>query len=249
MSLRTTIFSAFTALMLPLAAHAGAGDDLLARVEKSMSNFKDQTIRFQVLNLKPGASSPQSMEFQTKVKGAKSFTEFLAPGDLKGTRVLAMSPTEMYIYLPEFQKIRRVASSTTEQGFMGTVLTQQDMAPPAYAALFTASLDSEDTKSATLTLIARPGLDVTYKMVRMTVDKSMYVPTKLEYYNAAGEVVRTETRTGYKCNASGYCMFASMKMVDHARNGAWTELKPVEVKVDVGLADDIFTQRTLQFGN
>jgi hypothetical protein len=245
----TTLRAAATlaALSFSSTAFAGAGEDLLARVELAMGNFSDQTITFQVLNLKPGTTAPQSLEFITRVKGKKSLTEFLAPGDLKGTRVLSLSPTELYVYLPEFQKIRRVTSSSTEQGFMGTVLTQQDMAPPAYSALFTVAGYEDAGSSAVLTLKAKEGMDVTFKTLKMTVDKAMAVPTKIDYLSSSGTLVRTETRQNYKCTGS-YCLFGVMMMVDHARGGAWTQLRPASVQLNQGLSDEIFTQRTLQYG-
>lgn len=237
----------FVSLLAVPSAFAGAGEDLLAKMEKALANFQDQTITFSVLNLKPGQSTPQSMEFITRVKGKKSYTEFLAPGDIKGTRVLALSPTEMYVYLPEFQKIRRVASSTTEQGFMGTVLTQQDMAPPQYSTLFdVAGLEDQGT-TALLTLKAKAGVDVAYKTLKVSVRKDLSVPVKIEYYTDAGVKARTETRDNYGCSA-GYCLFAALTMVDHVRGDAWTQLVPKSVQVNTGLSEDLFTQRTLQYG-
>jgi len=243
--------SALAAIVLAFtsfsSAFAGAGEDLLAKVEYSMSHFTDQVTTFTVMNLKPGQSTPQSMEFVARVKGKKSFTEFLAPGDLKGTRVLALSPTEIYVYLPEFQKIRRVASSTTEQGFMGTVLTQQDMAPPQYGAMFSVAGYEDLGSTAVLTLQAKPGIEIAYKTLKMTVRKDIAVPTKIQYLSTTGAVVREETRDGYQCQ-NGYCMFGTMMMVDHARSGAWTQLRPTNLQVNTGLSDEIFTQRTLQYG-
>lgn len=235
-----------SAFLLSGSAFAGSGDDVLAKVETSLSSYEDQMIRFEVSNLKPGKSSPESMEFVTKVKGKKSYTEFLSPGDIKGTRVLSTSPTEMWVYLPEYNRVRRVASHATEQGFMGTTLTQQDMAPPAYSMMYEANLDSETDGEWLLTLKAKDGVNAAYKTLKMTVDKGKAVPTKIEYLNDKGEVARTETRADYTCEG-GYCLFGSMKMVDHTRN-AWTELRPVEKKINIGLSDDIFTQRTLQIG-
>jgi hypothetical protein len=243
-SLLAAVVLAFTSMS---EAFAGPGEDLLAKVEKALSNFSDQTTTFTVLNLKPGTSTPQSMEFIARVKGKKSFTEFLAPGDLKGTRVLALSPTEIYVYLPEFQKIRRVASSTTEQGFMGTVLTQQDMAPPQYIAMFDVANYEDAGSNVVLTLKAKPGVEVVYKTMKMTVRKDLSVPTRIDYLSESGGLVRTETRDGYQCQ-NGYCMFGTMMMVDHARGGAWTQLRPTSLKVNTGLVDDMFTQRTLQYG-
>ncbi len=241
--------SMLTASLLAVSSHAlaGTGDTVLAKVEASLSNYEDQVITFEVNNLKPGKKEPQTMRFVTKVKGPKSYTEFLAPGDIKGTRVLSMSPTQMYVYLPEFGKVRRVASHATEQGFMGTTLTQQDMAPPAYSQFFDAELASEDDANWTLALTAKDGADVSYKGMRMTVEKARALPLKIEYLNDKGEVARTETRSDYSCE-QGYCMFGTMKMVDHTRGDAWTELKPVELQLNTGLSDDLFTPRTLQLG-
>lgn len=244
--MRTLIAASLALFALASDAHAGAAEDLLAKMEQVMSNFKDSTITFEVINLKPGTSTPQTMGFITRVKGGKSLTEFTAPGDLKGTRVLSLSPTELYVWLPEFQKIRRVTTSTTEQGFMGTVLTQQDMAPPAWSKLFDIAGMEDTGADAVLSLKAKAGVEVSYKQLKVTVRKDLAVPIRIEYLSDAGAVVRTETRDGYSCN-NGYCLFGTMMMTDHAR-GAWTQLKPKAVQLNTGLGDDLFTQRALQFG-
>jgi outer membrane lipoprotein-sorting protein len=233
-------------LLLSSIAFAGDGDEVLAKVEKSLSNFEDQEIKFSVSNLKPGKSKPESMAFTAKVKGPKSYTEFTAPGDIKGTRVLTLSPTQMWVYLPEYGRVRRVASHATEQGFMGTTLTQQDMAPAAYTVLYDAKLLEENDTTWTLELTPKDGVEVAYKRLKMVVEKDKVVPTKIEYYSDKGEVARTETRGDYTCKGD-YCLFGFMKMEDHTR-GAWTELRPVEANTNVGLSDSIFSQRTLQLG-
>ena len=225
----------------------------MSKLVSSMASYEDQDIEFEINNLKPGKKDPETMSFRTLVAGAKSFTEFLAPGDLKGTRVLATSPTQMWVYLPEYGRVRRVASHSLEQGFMGTTLTQQDMAPPAYNEYFDASLDpdtAEDDTHHYLMLNAKDGVDVAYKKMRMAVQKDILMPTKIEYFNEKGEVVRTETRGDYTCDHDGakYCLFGFLKMIDHTRGDAWTELRPIKVKLNTGLDDSKFTPRYLQTG-
>lgn len=244
---RTLLAAGLAGLAVPATALADAkGDEVLAKVESRLSAFEDQQLTFEVANLKPGSKNPQSMSFKTVVKGPNSFTEFLAPGDIKGTRVLSTSPTQMWVYLPEFGKVRRVASHSLEAGFMGTTLTQQDMAPPAYVALFTPTFKAEDESTITLQLDAKDGVDVAYRRMVMTVDKALQVPTTIDYLDESGEVVRRETRKDYTC-ADGYCLFGSMKMEDLTR-GAWTELKPVERQINTGVSDDTFDKRTLMYG-
>lgn len=247
-SLLALVVSSVLALGLADDAVAGPADDVLASVDKALNNFKDQRITFEVSNMKPGASAPQAMKFLTVVKGGKGYTEFLAPGDLKGTRVLSTSSTQMWIWLPEFGKIRKVATHTLAQGFMGTTLSQQDMGTMSYAADYVPTLASEDATAWVLDLVAKDPTTVGFAHLRMTVDKKMRVPMRIDYLGEDGKPTRTQTRSAYTCPKPDYCMFGELKQVDHTRAGAWTSLKPVEVKVDTGVSDDIFTPKILQLG-
>jgi outer membrane lipoprotein-sorting protein len=250
---RSRALLAAAALFLPLTSLAATADEVMAKLERALSSFEDQTIEFTVENRKAGRQSSDSMAFRTLVKGPMSFTEFLAPGDLKGTRVLATSPTQMWVYLPEFGRVRKVASHSLEQGFMGTTLTQQDMAVPAYSTLFNVAVDpakAEDAANWYLVLTAKEGVDVSYRTMKMAVQKDITMPVRIEYLNAEGVVVRTETRGNYTCDQGGvrYCMFGFMRMVDHSRGDAWTELRPSKVQLNTGLDEEMFSQRYLQTG-
>jgi outer membrane lipoprotein-sorting protein len=239
------------ALVLTLStgsALAADGPEVLAMVDKTMNNFHDQTIVFDVLNLRPGTKEPATMKFKAVVKGGKNFTEFIAPGDVKGTRVLTTSATQMWVYLPDFGKIRKVASHALAQGFMGTTLTQQDVGTTSFGTEYVPKLLSEDDTTWTLDLTAKDPKAVGYAHMRMVVDKKMTVPLTIEYLAEDGSVVRTQTRSNYVCPRSDYCMFGQMKMVDHTRGDAWTTLTPVEMRIDTGVSDEIFTPRTLQIG-
>ena len=74
----------------------------------------------------------RTMAMTVLLKGEKRFTEFSAPSDMKGTKVLVLSPSEVYAYLPAFGKVRRVASSASDQGFMGMAFSLDDF-PSRYA--------------------------------------------------------------------------------------------------------------------
>ncbi len=244
MKFKALLAGLLTTVALP--AFAGQGADILAGVDAGAQKIASQVIRFEVLNQKAGTSSPQSIEFVTKVKGTKTFTEFLAPGDLKGTRALTLSPTQMWVYLPEFGKVRRVASHMTEQGFMGTTLTQQDMGVPQYASQYDAAIESETDTEWTVLLTAKAGQELTFPRIRMVVRKDQYLPMRMEYMGSTSdEVLRTEERGEYNCDAS-QCMFSYLRMTDHRRGDAWTEIRPVEVQLNVDIPDEQFTPRALQ---
>lgn len=237
----------FPFIALSASAFAADGASVLTAMDAKMNAYADQKIVFEVANLKPGQKDTQSMGFTTHVKDGKTLTEFTAPGDIKGTKVLVLSHAQMYVWLPDYGKVRRVASHATEQGFMGTTLSQSDMATLAFSPLYDANLDAETDAAWDLTLTAKADAEVSYRTLKMTVDKKLSLPTKIAYVNGEGVVVKTEARSNYICEGAA-CTPGTLRMTDHSRNDAWTELTAVEVKFDSGLEDGLFTVRSLQTG-
>jgi len=237
------------ALSAPSVAFAdAAADAALAQVDEAMNRFQDQYLRFEVKNLEPGRKEPKQMVFETKVLGVKSFTEFLEPGDVKGTKVLVIDEKQMYVYVPELRKIRRVASHTLEQGFMGTTLSQQDMSLRRYAPVFDGTIASQTDTEIVFDLKPKAGVEIGYAGLRLTVEKARNLPTKLEWLAQDGSVSKVEVRSEYMCEGE-VCTPGVMKVTDNTRNGAWTELRVVDWKVNTGMSESMFTPRELQAGN
>ncbi len=233
------------ALLSATPALAADAASLLVAADEAMNRADDQTITWQIVNQKPGAKQPENMLFVSQVKKTKTLTSFSEPADLKGTRILVLARNQMYIYLPQYQKMRRIASHVTKQGFMGTSFSQADM-NSSFADVYTAELVSEGDGKAELNLTAKPDSDAPYAKAIVTLDTEMLHPLELKYFNAAGENVKTETRSGYECR-DNVCLASVMRMEDHTR-GAWSELRRQDWKLNTGLSDDVFTTRNLQRG-
>jgi outer membrane lipoprotein-sorting protein len=160
---------------------------------------------------------------------------------MKGTKVLTASPTQMYIYLPAMKKIRRIASHVTEQGFLGTALSQRDMTLTRYGDKYTAKIDSDGAVLA-MTLTAK-NADAPYPKLELEIDKKIWLPTKVKYLNEAGKVIKTETRTSYECDEN-YCNPREMVMTDHT-SGVSSTLQLKKFKINPELSDDLFSKRSL----
>ena len=235
------------ALALFTASTAMAGDaaSILAETDAAMVRAEDQTITWKIVNQKPGAKAPEHMVFVSQVKKSKTLTSFSEPANLKGTRVLVLARNQMYIYLPQYQKVRRIASHVTKQGFMGTSFSQADM-NTSYGDVYSPTLISEGEGKAVLELAAKPDSDAPYAKALVTLDTEMDQPLELKYFNDEGENIKTETRSGYECQ-DNVCLANVIRMEDHTR-GAWTELHRQEWQLNTGLSDDVFTTRNLQRG-
>ena len=232
-------------LILGLAGPAKAvtADEILGKFDKALNAGEDQTFEYLLIHQEPG-KDPKQMVMVVQLKGELRMTEFVAPGDMKGTKALVRSGRQMYVYLPAYNKVRRVASHATEGGFFGTVITSEEMATTTYAPTFTPELSSETDKSWTLKLTAKPDADTSYGAIEVDIDKKHHLASQLRYFNKAGQHTKTEERTDYACQDS-VCNFKELKMTDFTRGGAWTKLVQRKWAVNSGLSDSVFSVRKL----
>jgi outer membrane lipoprotein-sorting protein len=226
----------------PAARADAAGDAALAKVDAAMNKAKTLKFDYEIVNKEGADKSEKTLTMKVQLKGEKRFTEFTS-GDMKGTKVLVLSATQMWVYLPAFGKVRRIASHTKDAGFLGMTFSQDDMATTAYGPQYAASVLSDDAANTKLSLTPKPGVEAPYAKIEITVSKDHMVPSELKYFNAEGKNVKTETRTGYACEGD-VCTPGELKMTDNTK-GAFTKLVAKSREVNKEISDDVFTQRNL----
>lgn len=220
-----------------------AGDKALAAAETAMNKAKSHFFEYEAKTAEAGKAE-KTVGLNVWIKGEKRLTEFTAPADLKGTKVLILSPTEMYVYLPAFGKVRRIASHTSDQSAFGMAFSQDDLATQKYSSKYDAVVTSTSDKEVKLTLTPKAGQTTPYSKLEVILDKAKNVPTEIKYYNAEGKNVKTETRSGYTCE-SDICTPATLKMVDHTKN-LTTTMTRKKWKVNESINDDTFSKRNLE---
>jgi outer membrane lipoprotein-sorting protein len=232
---------------LVYAGHASAdpaGDKVLTAMEEATNRAKTQYFEYEVVNQEPGKAE-KKMALKVYIKGEKRLTEFTAPADMKGTKVLILSPTQMYVYLPAFGKVRRIASHVTDQGFMGLAFSQDDLATQVYSATYAAAVASDAGSDWKIAATPKAGQQTAHGKIEFTIGKEKSLPSEIKYFNAAGTHVKTETRTAYQCNGN-VCAPGELKMVDHSKGGHYTKLNLKAWKVNESLSDDLFSKRNLE---
>ncbi len=243
------MFRAVLAVLLlsqGLPAFAGSADDMLVQLDGKANAPTDTWFRFEAFTQEPG-KSPREMVFTVQNKAAMRLVDFESPGDMRGTRVLVISRQQMYVYLPAYKKVRRVASHVTEQGFMGTTYSDEDMSTTRFGEVYSATLDAEDDTSATLTLTPRDAQKTHYQKLEMDIRKDLGLPSEIRYFDGQGKHIKTESRGKYDCG-EGLCTPGEMTMTDLRRAGAWTRLTVTERQVNQGVPDSTFSVRSLERG-
>ena len=229
------------------AAADTRGDKIMKLLDTTMTLARDQRFTYDLITLEPGKAE-RKLVMDVRVKGSTwRRVDFVAPGDVKGMKVLVLSQSKMYVYLPAYRKVRRVASHVKDQGFMGTTLSHDDISTVTYGKYYHAKFLGETNTHYKIVATRREGMKVPYPKLEFDILKKYNHPSEIRYFNDKGKKIKTEARTGYSCQGK-ICNAAEMKMTDHVRNGAWTKMVRKRWKVNIGIKDRIFSLRSLQRG-
>lgn len=248
LSLSPSLFGAAPAVAsvpAPAAAMVDA-NKILEEIDRRASVFDDQQYDASMAVYK-GGELKKTLEFEMTMKGLdKQFLVFTAPGDVAGMKVLMQDAKTLYIYTPEFKKVRRVAAHMQNQGFMGSTFTYDDMTEVQMSPFYDAQLGGKEGSETTLVLTPKEGIDKPYAKLELVIDSKKGGVTKVRYYDGAGNHVRTQKREGWT-KLNGQLMPTKVTMEDHKTNDS-TVVELRDVRVNQGVEDDLFSRRMLLRG-
>jgi outer membrane lipoprotein-sorting protein len=242
----------FVVLLLSTTAARAAdptGPEILARVDHAQNAFTDAIFESRLFVREPGGAAREFGFITYQKVPEKRLVRFTAPGDVKGMGVLIENRETMYVYLPGFQKIRRMGTHVKNQTFMGSDFSFEDMSQTTYSPMYEAKLVGQDDKTWQLDMTVKPGIDTEFPKLKMWVDKSCSQPTRIEYYDNAGKKLKTQERTEYYKDSPEHFQPKHIIITDHRRNEHVSQIDFTGTKINSGLKDDLFTQRSLIRGN
>jgi outer membrane lipoprotein-sorting protein len=220
--------------------------EILEKMEKVINGFDDQVMEVK-LTVVDVDGSKKTYEFTISQKGdAKRLAQFTS-GEIKGMATLVEDRNSVYVYLPGFKKVRRVAAHNMSQSLVGSDLSNDDMAMVSWTKAWDAKLDKEDATSWTLVLIPKPDEKTDYGKVIHKVEKQTFVLVESQYFNRAGEKVKLWQNSNFTEFQPGVRRCKNV-IISDPRTGHRTEMEIKSFRVNQGLKDDLFTVRQLQWG-
>lgn len=220
-----------------------AGDKVLAAMDEAMNRAKTHFFEYEVITREPNKAD-RKMQMQVRVKGDKRLTEFLAPGEMQGIKVLYVAKDQHFAYFPSLHKVNRITDAATDADNFGMAFAQGDLIWQKYSPEYIAQVKSESATEIKLILTARSEVSPKYAKIEITVDKAKTLPLKLEYYSEKGAHLKTETRSNYNC-IDNICTPGELEMVDHTKAGLTTKLTRKKWKINEEMSDDLFSKRML----
>lgn len=240
-----------TLLVAPPAASAAEdafskGAAILKIADERAAKFPDQTYTASMEIFKSGKLR-QTMVFKMSMKGLeKQFIAFTAPGDVAGMKILMEDRDTLYMYSPEFQKVRRIAAHMQNQGFLGSEFTPEDMVMSKLSPSFDAELKGKSGDETRLDLKPKTGTSSSFSKLEIFIDSKVGGVSRIHYFDNAGTHVRTQVREGWT-TFEGAQIPTKIRM-KNLKTGDETVINLSEIDVKTPVSDDLFSRRTLMRG-
>ncbi len=183
--------------------------------------------------------------------GDKALTIFDSPADVKGTAFLSFThvnePDDQWLYLPALKRVKRIASKNKSGPFMGSEFAFEDMSSQEVDKYTYKWLRDEQLDGKDVYVIERVPVDKYSGYTRQIVwmDKGIYHPLKVEFYDRKNALLKTLDFKGYQQYLGKYWRPDSMEMNNH-QNGKSTLLTFSDYKFNNGFTDRDFDRNSLK---
>ena len=228
---------------------------IATEAEKRDTGWVDQSADLEmILRNKQGETSSRTLHINTLEvdgDGDKSLTVFDNPRDIKGTAFLshthALQPDDQWLYLPALKRVKRIASANKSGPFVGSEFAYEDLTSQEIEKYKYKWLRDESLNGHPVFVIERyPQYENSgYTRQVVWIDKDMYQPWKVEYYDRKNELLKTLTFSDYSQYLDKFWRAARLDMVNQ-QTGKETTLVWKNYQFKNGFSDRDFDQNTLK---
>ncbi len=249
LKLNLLIFTIFILLFSTCTVFAITVDEITDKMEETSPDFTTQkTISEMILIDKDGKEEIREMiMFSQKEENdeTSSLMRFLSPKSVKGVTLLNINSGEkIYLYMPAYDKPRRIAGSSKQEEFMGTGLSYEDISMDYEDKDYEKNL-LEETDSEYKIEIIPSGEDVSYKKIILIVDKEKFYAKKVEFYNMSENLTKTLEIVQIQIDENDKITPIEIVFTDIEENHK-TKIVIKEIEYDIELPSNFFSIRTLK---
>lgn len=257
--MKKTIATTICLILLPLNAFAITAEERGLQIAKEAdrrdTGWVDETAAMEmILRNQQGQESRREIEIKTmevEGDGDKSMSIFHTPADVKGTAFLsythALKADDQWLYLPALKRVKRISSKNKSGPFMGSEFAYEDISSQevekySYKYIKDDKFDGRDTFVVErIPAYKHSG----YSKMVAWIDKEMYHPLKIDFYDRKGELLKTMTAHDYKQYLGKFYRPSIMEMDNHITKKS-TTLKWHDYKFNNGFSDRDFDRNSLK---
>lgn len=169
--------------------------------------------------------SPIKFIYEIYSKGStKALMEIVFPARDKGKKIL-LYDNNLWMYMPDVSRPIRLSRN---QSFMGSTFSNEDVADSTWEDDYDPTITGEKGELILLSLKAKRK-DVAYRQIDVWVNKDTHIPVEGVYFGLSGKPIKKIFFSNVK-EIEGLLRPLDIKMVDLLEQGAYTDVKLLELK-------------------
>lgn len=217
--------------------------DVIQKLDDVINAPKDQKMKMRLIVIDTNGKEKEKLIEIIQKGNEKRMGKFLLPEDQKGIGFLSLQNGVFYVYLPAMKKTQLIASQSKGGKFAGTDFTYEDLETKKYEDYWDGEIIKEDEKNYYLKMKPKPDYKSSYGSIIITVDKEIFYPVNIEFYDKGGNMIKTLKREKIE-RVNGYLVSRYSEMKD-LKSGNTTKMIIEDIKFDIGIQDNQFKPEKL----
>jgi len=220
----------------------------------------ERVVKMQLINRKGGIRNRKLNVVSALQEGSTDsnmLVRFIEPADVRGTAFLQLENSsaddDLWIYLPELFKSRRLVSSNKKDSFLGSDFAYGDMLPPK-TSLYGYEVVGEEVLNEYDCVIveAKPKDDRVlsnygYSLKRLWIHKESFHEVRVEYYDRDERLLKVQKIDGItlidKNNSRWLATYREMKNI---QTGHSTQVEALHYTTNVKISSRLFSKDNLE---
>ena len=224
-------------------------DEIIDQVKENQTDYQNSKTRAEMVLIdQDGKEESREIIIFEQDEGDDKITmlmRFLSPSSVEGVTLLSIENVDnIYLYMPAYQKPRRIAGSSKQENFMGTDFSYEDLSMDYQNDEYQKELIEEDDRHYVLEILPDDE-ELSYSKFILYVNKEQFYVEKVEFYDLDGGHTKTLEIQEVEFDDEG--RFTPMKMqLANLNDNHKTQMNIKEIEYDLDLSSNFFSIRTLQ---
>ncbi|KUK91992.1 MAG: Uncharacterized protein XE05_1622 [Thermotogales bacterium 46_20] len=238
-------------LSSPVVAAQLTADEIIDKVKENQPDYENSKTQAEMILIdKDNKEETREIIMFEQEEADDKITmlmRFLSPKSVEGVTLLSIkNGDKIYLYMPAYQKPRRIAGSSKQENFMGTDFSYEDLSMDYQNDDYAKELlEESDTQYILEILPDADDEELSYSKFILYVNKEQFYVEKVEFFDLDGQHTKTLEIKEVEFDEEG--KFTPMKMqLNNLTDNHQTQMNIKEIEYDLDLSSSFFSIRTLQ---
>lgn len=226
------------------------GSDGKAKVQMTITSRQGQTRQREFIILRrDDRDGGPTRQAEGETGDQKYFIYFHKPADVRKMVYMVHKHAQMqkdddrWLYMPALDLVKRIAAGDKRTSFVGSDFLYEDVSGRSLQEDTHELIDTTEQFFVVKNTPKNPDT-VEFSYYNVAIDRKNFVPVKMEFYDKQGKLHRVIESKKVEVIQGFPTVVTSL--VSDLKTGSKTEMKFSDVKYDIGLEEDIFTERYLR---